>query len=89
MSARPVDIRSMTMKRLDKGHLHPKLEIRCVPVRNRTRASTVRGEHSRKKAFEQLVYVQSEHLDMSPRQDHLYKTCAAGLPFLCISCDRP
>jgi hypothetical protein len=33
------------MKRLDQGHLHPKLE---VPAGNQTLASAVGGEHSRK-----------------------------------------
>ncbi len=52
------------MKRLDQGHLHPKLEIigLTVPAGKRTRpAYKVGGEHSRKNPFEQLV---NSHLDI-------------------------
>jgi hypothetical protein len=44
------------MKRLDQGHLHPKLEVQRLiyPAGNRTRASAVGGEHSRKEPFRQL-----------------------------------
>jgi hypothetical protein len=42
------------MKRLDQEHLHPKLEVLHVSAGNRTRASAVGGEHSRKEPFEQL-----------------------------------
>ncbi len=46
------------MKRLDKGHLHPKLEVpglTCPGRESNPRASTVGGEHSRKKTFEHLL----------------------------------
>jgi len=39
------------MKRLDQGHLHPKLE---VPAGNQTLASAVGGEHSRKELTDLL-----------------------------------
>ncbi len=59
------------MKRLDQGHLHSKLEdpgLTCPG--NRTRTSTVGGEHSRKELFEKLgtgtvPNIFSEHLLMS------------------------
>jgi hypothetical protein len=54
------------MKRLYHGHLHPKLEVPGL-TGNRTRASTVGGEHSRKEPSEQLVISCSEHLHMSER----------------------
>jgi hypothetical protein len=45
-----------TMKTLDQGHLHSKLEVRGLTcARIRTQASTVGGEHFRIKPFEQLV----------------------------------
>ncbi len=45
-----------TMKRLDQGHLNPKLEVpKMTWPGNRTRASGVGGEHSRKEPFEQLI----------------------------------
>jgi hypothetical protein len=37
-----------------------------------TGPSTLRGEHSRKKPFEQLVNSYSEHLHMRPGQDIFY-----------------
>jgi hypothetical protein len=40
------------MKRLDQGHLPPKLEVLAG---NLTRASAVGGEHSSKELFKQLV----------------------------------
>jgi hypothetical protein len=58
-----------SMERLDQGHLHPKLvvpELTCPG--NRTRASRVGGEHSRKEPSGRLVDSYSEHLHMSPRQ---------------------
>ncbi len=56
------------IKRLDQGHLHPKLEVQGhVPVGNPTLASAVGGEHSGKEPFEQLVNNYSEHLHMSAR----------------------
>ncbi len=45
--------------------VHSKLWLTCP--QNRTRASTVGGEHSRKEPFEQLVNSYSEHLHMSVR----------------------
>jgi hypothetical protein len=54
------------MKRLDQGHLHPKLEApRLFLNRDQTRASAVKGELSRKEPFKQLIYSFSEHLQMS------------------------
>jgi hypothetical protein len=41
---------------------------------NQTRASTVRGEHSRKEPLEQLINSYSEHLIMSARQVEKLKT---------------
>jgi hypothetical protein len=57
------------VKRLDQGHLPPKLEIPGLtcPVWNRTRASTMGGEHSRREPFQQLVSSYSEHFHMSPQ----------------------
>jgi hypothetical protein len=63
------------MERLDQGHLHPMLEVTgltCVPAGNRTRASAVGGEHSRKESFDQLVDGYSEHLHMIPRQHNYF-----------------
>jgi hypothetical protein len=61
------------MKRLDQGHLHPKLEIqdRHVPYVNRSRASAVGGKHSGKEPFEQHVNNCSEHL-------HTYERATSG-----------
>jgi hypothetical protein len=61
-----------TMKQLDQGYLHPKLEVPGLtcPGRefgNRSRASKVGGEHSREEPFEQLVNSNSEHLNMRAR----------------------
>jgi hypothetical protein len=57
------------MKRLDQGHLHPKLEVLGLtcPSRNQTQASKVVGKHSRKGPFKQLVNSYTEHLHMSTR----------------------
>ncbi len=59
------------MKRLDQGHLHPKLKapgLTCPGLAgNRTQAPTGRGKHSRKEPFVQLVNSYSEHLHMSVR----------------------
>jgi hypothetical protein len=51
------------VKRLDQGHLHPKLEVLGLTCPGR--ASPVGGEHSRKEPFEQLVNSYLEHSDMS------------------------
>ncbi len=60
-----------TMKRLDQGHFHPKLdpetdmsqpEIESGPPKK------LGGEHSIKETFEQLVKSYSEHLHMSQWQ---------------------
>jgi hypothetical protein len=55
------------MKRLEPGHLRPKLQVPepTCPGRERTQASAVGGEHSKKEPFEQLVNSYSEHLHMS------------------------
>jgi hypothetical protein len=63
------------MKRLDQGHLHPKLEVPGLTCSGRESnlATTVGGEHSRKEPFEQLINSYSEHLQyihMSSRQFH-------------------
>ncbi len=50
-----------TMERLDHGHLHPKLDLHFW-ARNRTRASSVGGEHSSKELFVQRINSYSEHL---------------------------
>ncbi len=55
------------VKRLNQGHLPFKLEVpglKC-PVGNRTRASTMGGENSRRGPFQQLVSIYSEHLHMT------------------------
>jgi hypothetical protein len=56
-----------TMKSLNQGHLHPKLEVPRLtcPSRDGTQASAVGGIHSRKDPFKQLVDSYSEHLHMS------------------------
>ncbi len=50
----------LILKRLYHCYLHPKLQKRShdwhVPARNRTRASTVRGEHSRKRQYKYECY---------------------------------
>jgi hypothetical protein len=54
------------LKRLDQGHLHPKLEdpgLTCPGWQ----LTSVGVEHSRKEPFEQLVNSYSEHLHMSAR----------------------
>jgi hypothetical protein len=52
-------------KRLDQGHLHPKLEV--PGLKCPSWASTVGAKHYRKEQFEQLVNCYSEHLHMSAR----------------------
>ncbi len=51
---------------LDQGHLHHELEFPRLTFSagNRTRASAVGGEHSKKEAFELHVNSYSEHLHM-------------------------
>ncbi len=52
------------MKRLDQGHLHPKLEVPRLtcPGQESNPTSTVGGEHSRKKPFEHILICYSEPL---------------------------
>jgi hypothetical protein len=73
------------MKRLNQGHLHPKLEIPVLtcPGGNRTQASKVGGEHSRKEPFEQLVKSCSEHLHMRWRPLENARNMAA--PSACVT----
>ncbi len=54
------------MKRLDQGHLHPKLEVPGLTCSGEE-SNPVGCEHSRKEPFEQLVNGYSEHLHMSLR----------------------
>jgi hypothetical protein len=42
-----------TIKRLDQGHLHPKLHVTILTCHGW--ASAVGGEHSRKELYEQLI----------------------------------
>jgi hypothetical protein len=53
------------MERLDQGHLQSKLEVPArtdkSPTGNRTRASTMGGEHYIKEPFEKFVNGYSEH----------------------------
>jgi|LakMenEpi03Aug12_release.lakeMendotaPanAssembly.Ray.scaffolds.fasta_scaffold6368165_1 hypothetical protein len=49
-------------------------------IGNRTRASAVGGEHPRKEPIEQIVNACSEHLDMSPRQLHIFETYSNHIP---------
>ncbi len=64
-----------TMKRLDQGHLHPKLEVPGLTCpgwkSNLGLQGRVGGEHSRKESFEQLVNSYSEHLHRALRQFHM------------------
>jgi hypothetical protein len=48
-----------TMKRLDKGHLHPKLEVSSLacPGQESNPPSAVGGEHSRKEPFNSLLFL--------------------------------
>ncbi len=59
-------VRVTTMKRLDQGHLYPKLEfqrlIPYIPARNRTWAAGVGGENSRKCHSNSLINCYSEPL---------------------------
>ncbi len=59
-----------TMKRLDQGHLHSKLEVPGLTCHGRESnpGFAPLGEHSRKDPFEQLVNSYSERLHMSTRQ---------------------
>jgi hypothetical protein len=43
------------MRRIDQGHLHPKLEVPGLTCPGRESKPAVGGEHSRKEPFEQLV----------------------------------
>jgi hypothetical protein len=52
------------MKRLDQGHLRPKLEVLRLTCPGR---ESNPGEHSRKEQFEQLVNGFLEHPHMSAR----------------------
>jgi hypothetical protein len=56
------------MKRLDQGHLHPKLEI---PLLTCPGQESNPAEHCRKKPFAQLVISYSEHVHMSLRHGFL------------------
>jgi hypothetical protein len=67
-----------------EGHLHPKLEVPGLTYPwNRTWASRVGGEHSRKEPVEQLVNSYSEHLHMSPRQYHIFYGIKTNI-YLCL-----
>ncbi len=65
LSSRTDHVGVTTMRRLDQGHLHPKI---VVP-----RLTAVGGEHSRKEPMEQLVNRYSEtstiqHMSAQPRR---------------------
>jgi hypothetical protein len=62
------------MTRLDQGHLHSKLEVPGLtcPGRNRTRASTVRSEHSRKEKSH------SNSLLIATRNSYIYERANSG-----------
>jgi hypothetical protein len=58
-----------TMKRLDQGHLHLKLEVPGLtcPVRKSNLASAMGGKHSRKEPFEQLVNtIEDIYISLTP-----------------------
>jgi len=60
-----------SMKRLDQGHLHPKLEVprlTCLGKESNVGLRGRGGEHSSKTLFEQCINSYSEHIHMSPRQ---------------------
>ncbi len=54
-----------TMKRLDQGHLHPKLEVPVLtcPGQESNPASSVGGEYSRKEPFKQLTFFRTSTND--------------------------
>jgi hypothetical protein len=64
------------MERLDKGNIHPKLEIlRLTSLgRESNPASVVGGEHSSKEQFEQPIKSYSEHIHD--------RTITDSLPFM-------
>ncbi len=70
LSSRTEHVRVTTMKSLNQGHLHPKLEVPRLtcPSRDGTQASALGGIHSRKDPFKQLVdsYLEQLHMSTQP-----------------------
>jgi len=54
----------LMLKRLDQGHLHPKLEDPRLTCLGRETNPAARGGHSSKELFDQRINSYSEHLYM-------------------------